>query len=54
MQTAVFNLLQQLDLDDNFKVDVLFQIEGLDISIVNVKGIPYPYTIVMDIRTWRP
>ena len=52
-QTAVFNLLLDLDLGTkNWKVDVSFTGDEIDISLVQVSGIPYTWSTEVQVRVW--
>ena len=53
IQLAVLALLRKLDVNHNGKIDVLFTEQGLEISLVDVSGIPYGYTIEVQARTWK-
>lgn len=52
IQSAVFNLLEKLDLNSNEKVDVEFTSQDLQIDFSEVTGIPYPWSTEMQVRKW--
>ncbi len=51
-QTAVYNLLQQLDFDSDGLVDVEFPAQAFQIDLSQVTGIPYTYNTEVQARTW--
>lgn len=52
IQTAVFNLLSELDLDENGKIDIEFTKQDLKIDLTEVTGIPFPWSTEVQIRKW--
>lgn len=52
IQTATFKLLEQLDLDNNNKIDVNLNSQSLQISPLQIKGIPFLWKTEIQTRTW--
>jgi len=52
VQVAVYNLLLQLDLDGNNKIDPKFTEQALQIDVSQVTGIPFTWQSEVQIRTW--
>ena len=54
-QVAVFNLLKELDFDDpiNYKIDVPFTSQDLQITLNEIQGIPFPWSSEVQIRIWN-
>lgn len=52
-QTAVYRLLQSIDLNNNNKVDVELAAQDVEISLTQLTGIPYPWSTEVQVRTWR-
>ena len=52
IQSAVWNLLELLDLDGDWKLDVIFTEQDLQISSSAITGIPYDYSIDVQVRKW--
>lgn len=53
-QSAVFELLDQLDIDDDGKIDVTFTEQDLQISLDEVVGIPFTWSTEVQVRRWLP
>ncbi len=53
LQTAVYNLFRDLDLDQNGLIDVQFTEKDIDISLTEVTGIPFTFYTDVQIRRWR-
>lgn len=53
-QAAVFNLLSQLDIDSDGKVDVLFSTEDVQINLDQITGIPFVAFKEVQIKRWLP
>ena len=53
LQTTVVRLLQQLDLNFNNKVDIVFTEQDLQIDLSEVTGIPYTWSTEVQVRIWR-
>jgi len=53
-QSAVYNLLLELDLDDpiNWKIDIPFTEQDLQISLTEVIGIPFTWSTEVQVRIW--
>jgi len=51
-QLAALDLLQQLDLDSNGKVDILFTDQDLQITLSEIEGIPFSYYTEVQVRRW--
>jgi hypothetical protein len=52
-QTAVYSLLQSIDLNANNKIDVELSSQDIDISLTQLTGIPYTWSTEIQVRTWR-
>lgn len=52
LQSAVWNLLELLDLNENYKLDVKFTEQDLQIDSSQITGIPYDYSIEVQVRKW--
>lgn len=52
IQTAVYNLLESLDLDLNNKVDVKISEQSLQISSSEITGIPFTWNTEVQVRRW--
>ena len=52
-QVAAYNLLKQLDVDTNNKIDVELNSQSLQISQSEVSGIPYRWSTEVQVRTWN-
>jgi hypothetical protein len=52
-QTAVFRLLQSLDLNNNGQVDIVLSERDIDIALSQLVGIPYTWSTEVQVRTWR-
>lgn len=52
LQTAVYNLFKKLDNDGDYKVDVKFEEQNLQVSSSEVTGIPYPWETTVQVRKW--
>jgi len=52
-QVATFNILRSLDFDQNYKVDVPFTQQDLQISITETTGIPYTWSTEVQVRVWN-
>jgi len=53
LQTTVVRLLQQLDLNFNNKVDIVFTEQDLQIDLSEVTGIPYTWSTEVQVRVWK-
>ena len=53
VQSAVYGLLEKLDLDNDGKIDVKFAEQDLGISSSEIAGIPYTWATEVQIRKWR-
>lgn len=51
-QMAVYNLLDQLDLDNNGKIDINLPSEALQITETEIQGIPYNWNTEVQVRIW--
>lgn len=51
-QSSVFDLLAELDLDSDNKVDVSFTVQDLQISLTEVTGIPFASSTEVQVRIW--
>lgn len=51
-QVAVFNLLKEIDIDSDGKVDVYFTDQDLDITLTSINGIPWDFTKEIQARRW--
>ncbi len=51
-QIAVFNLLQQLDLDSNGLIDIKFTQQALQIDLSQITGIPFTWYTEVQVRSW--
>lgn len=51
-QLAVKDLLGELDLDLDGKIDVLLSGSDLDISLSRISGLPFDYATVVEVRRW--
>jgi len=49
---AVYNLLSNLDFDDDGSVNIIFEPEDLEISSNEITGIPFTWATEVQIRTW--
>ncbi|MEK6908904.1 MAG: vWA domain-containing protein [Nanoarchaeota archaeon] len=52
MQTAVYNLFRQLDLDLDGRIDFLFRQNEVTIDTTDIQGIPFPWSTEIQIRRW--
>ncbi len=52
LQVAIYNLLLQLDLDGNNKIDPKFTEQALQIDMSQVTGIPFTWQSEVQIRIW--
>ncbi len=52
IQTAVYNLLNEIDLDKNGKLDIKFNEQALQIDISQISGIPFTWHTEVQIRRW--
>jgi hypothetical protein len=52
IQTAAFNLLSQLDIDSNQKIDIPFTSNDIQIELSTITGIPFPWSTEMQVRKW--
>jgi hypothetical protein len=52
LQVAVLNLLKELDIDSDGRVDFLFNEEELQVSLNQVTGIPFTWTTEVQSRRW--
>jgi len=53
IQTATAYLLQELDLDNNYKIDVHFTQQDLEISLSEIIGIPFDWSTTVEARVWN-
>jgi len=51
-QVAVFNILEELDFDNDNKVDVPFSEQDLQISLEQITGIPFVWSTEVQARRW--
>ena len=54
LQVAVRNLLRELDLDSNGKIDAIFSEGDLEIDLSEIEGIPYSWATEVQVRVWTP
>jgi hypothetical protein len=54
LQTAVFQLFQQLDLDLNGKVDMTLNIGDIHVGFDEVTGVPFTVDTEVQVRRWLP
>lgn len=54
LQIAVLNLLKELDLDLDGKIDVEFNEQDLQISVNEITGIPFTWATEVQARRWVP
>ncbi len=52
IQTAVYLLLKQLDLNLNQKIDLQFTEQDLQIDFSEIQGIPFPWSTEIQVRKW--
>ncbi len=52
IQTAVYNLLNEMDFDKNGKLDIKFSEQALQIDISQISGIPFTWHTEVQIRRW--
>jgi hypothetical protein len=52
-QVATFNILKSLDFNQNYKVDVPFTQQDLQITITETTGIPYTWSTEVQVRVWN-
>ncbi len=52
-QVATFNILKSLDFNGNYKVDVPFTEQDLQISVTQTTGIPYTWSTEVQVRIWN-
>ena len=52
IQTAVFNLLKELDTNLNNKIDIEFTEQDLLIDLSEITGIPFPWSTEVQVRKW--
>ncbi len=52
IQTAVYNLLQDLDLNNNGMIETRFSENDLSISSTEINGIPYSWDTEVQVRRW--
>lgn len=52
LQTAAYNLLRQLDLDLDGKIDFIFNQNEITIDTTDVQGIPFPWSTEIQVRRW--
>jgi len=52
LKTAVYNLFKKLDLENNGKLDIKFTEQNLEVSSSEVRGIPFPYETIVQVRKW--
>lgn len=52
LQTAVYNLFRQLDLDLDGRIDFIFNQNEISIDTTDVQGIPFPWSTEIQIRRW--
>lgn len=53
IDNAVYNLLSNLDLNLNGRVETKFSEQDLQLSSTEITGIPFPYETEVQIRVWR-
>ncbi len=53
IQVSTYNLLKELDFDNNDKIDVKFTEQDLKISSNKFTGIPYTWDTEVQVRVWR-
>jgi hypothetical protein len=53
MKEASFKLLRELDVDNNGKIDIIFEDNSLEISSVVITGIPYDWQTEVQVRVWK-
>ena len=53
LETAVYNLLRQLDLDQDWLIDTPITANDISIETSEVTGIPYSWETEAQIRVWR-
>ena len=53
MQTAVFNLLSQLDIDSDQKVEVDISPSDIEFTTSQITGIPFSWSTEVQVRVWR-
>ncbi|MCA9485609.1 MAG: hypothetical protein KC506_02080, partial [Nanoarchaeota archaeon] len=49
---AVYTLLNDMDFDDDGKVDVYFNNQDLNIVLTTLEGIPFPWELEVQVRKW--
>jgi hypothetical protein len=52
LQTAAYNLLRQLDLDLDGRIDFIFNQNEITIDTTDVQGIPFPWSTEIQVRRW--
>jgi|SRR3989344_3166814 len=52
-QVAVFYLLEDIDLDSNGKIDIVFNEQQLQISLSEIEGVPVIWAIEVQARVWK-
>ncbi len=52
LQSAVYNLFRQLDLDLDGRIDFIFKQNEVTIDTTEVQGIPFPWSTEIQIRRW--
>jgi competence protein ComGC len=52
LQAAVYNLFRQLDLDQDGRIDFLFNQNEVTIDTTDVQGIPFPWSTEIQVRRW--
>lgn len=52
LQAAAYNLFQQLDLDNDGRLDFIFSANEVTIETTQVQGIPFPWSTEVQVRRW--
>ena len=52
LQTAVYNLFRQLDLDLDGRIDFIFNSNEVSIETTDIEGIPYPWSTEIKVIRW--
>lgn len=52
LQSAVYNLFRQLDLDLDGRIDFIFSQNEVTIDTTEVQGIPFPWSTEIQVRRW--
>ena len=50
---AVERLLQQLDSNNNSKIDLILDDESFDMDSLDISGVPYMWSTEVQIRKWN-